>query len=71
MRKGLLVLSLFLATDLLAVRLDVKERLDIEPIGSPRKAQVLRDARAAFTRADGSQWITHSAPADRATPSWP
>lgn len=64
MKITLLAVSLLLVTNALAVRLEVKERMTFEPVASARKAGVLRDARAAFTLSDGSQWITHSVPAD-------
>jgi hypothetical protein len=65
MRKTMLILSLLLANNALAVRLAVDPRTAVEPVDSPRKAKVLRDARAAFTLPDGSQWITHRVPAQR------
>lgn len=64
MRKATLLVWLFLAANALAVRIDVAPRAALETVDS-RKARVLRDARAAFTLDDGSQWITHGAPALR------
>jgi hypothetical protein len=62
MRKAILLVSLSLAASALAVRIDVPSGAALETVDSRRKAQVLRDARAAFTLGDGSQWITHAAP---------
>ena len=65
MRKAMVLLSLSLAANAFAVRIGVQPRAALEMIDSPRKAKVLRDARAAFTLADGSQWVTHGVPAQR------
>lgn len=65
MKTPLLLLSLIVATNAFAVRLQVKERMELEPVASPRKAKVLADARAAFSLPDGSQWITHGTWAER------
>lgn len=65
MKKITLFVSLFLAANALAARIDVPTRAGLEKVESPRKARVLGDARAAFTLDDGSQWITHGAPALR------
>lgn len=65
MRKTLLGFSLLVASNVLAVRLEVKERMTFDPVASPRMAKVLRDARGAFTLPDGSQWITHATWAER------
>ena len=64
MRKATLLVSLFLAANALAVRIDVAPRAALETVDSHR-ARVLRDARAVFNLEDGSQWVTHGAPAQR------
>lgn len=63
-RKSVVLCSLLLATNAFAVRLEVQPRMMFVPVAEPRKAQVLREARDAFTLPDGSQWITHPVPAE-------
>ena len=65
MKTTVSILALLFATNALAIELHVPPRRELEAVASPRKAKVLRDARAAFTLPDGSQWITHSVPAKR------
>ena len=63
--KSWLIVLLFSTTTAFAIEFEVPARRNLEPVASPRKAKVLRDARAAFTLRDGSQWITHGVPARR------
>lgn len=66
MRKSAVILTLLFTTSALAARLDAPSRRTVfDPVESPRKAKVLRDALAAFTLSDGSQWVTHFVPAAR------
>jgi hypothetical protein len=60
-----MLLLLIVAANAFAARLDVQPRMLDTAVESPRKAQVLRTARAAFVLSDGSEWITHPAPAQR------
>lgn len=57
--KTAVILSLLVATSAVGARLEVAPDARAEVVQSPRKAQVLRAARAAFALPDGSQWVTH------------
>lgn len=65
MRNTMLILSLLLTANALGERWDIQPHKPFVAVQSPRKAKALRDARAAYTLSDGSQWITHSVPAQR------
>jgi len=65
MRMTIAVLSLLLAVEVSALNVAIPAQRTLNPVVSPRKAKVLRDARAAFTLPDGSQWIVHTVPAKR------
>jgi hypothetical protein len=63
MKKTAIVLSILVAANVLAARIDIEPNRKLEAVDSERKARVLRDARGTFALEDGSQWITHSVPA--------
>lgn len=57
--KTMLILSLFVVADALALRVDTAPKIG-DPVDSPRKAKALIDARGVFMLSDGSEWITHA-----------
>jgi hypothetical protein len=65
MKPTLLAIALFIATNALAVRLEVPKGSAPAAVDTPRKAEKLREARAVFTLPDGSLWVAHPAPAKR------
>lgn len=64
MKKLMLVVSLLLTVNSYAAKLDAPPRRNLNPVKSPRQAEVMREARAIFALADGSLWVTHPVPAE-------
>jgi hypothetical protein len=64
MKKIMFVLSLLATVSVFGARLDAPPRRNLNAVNSPRRAEVLREARGTFTLPDGSLWVTHPVPAE-------
>lgn len=65
MKRTLIAVTLLLATNASAVRLEVRPAASLSRVDAPRKAMKLSEARGVFRLDDGSLWVSHPAPARR------